>query len=204
MDARKLYTGSALAVLVTVLLLWSFGALAWGYLRPILAPHRDFAIDGLFPDVAPFPPGTIRYVSSLRSDGQGDIGARGAEYSWPGGGAVLDIYRYSSRGQAYRLFHSPASLRAEYGNPEAGYEPWAPPPEVPYKSSVATGYRLLCAKRVGPYMDAVALCTLTASYEEYFVIMHARVDTKRLTYERLEEVLAALDGQMSEHLYPGR
>jgi len=159
----------------------------------LIAPKPDFPIESVVLDTAPFPPGTWREDVPLYSR-KGSFDREAAEFVWLGGSGTQTVYRYRSAEKASEALNSTWMLDGYFREgPSDG--PWIRPTEIQYDGLVPDEYRLLCGKRV-----VFHKCTLTGRYEEYLIILDVIMDGEAMTYERLGQVLKALDERMGQLL----
>ena len=180
------------ALLVVLLSLLAFTESCTS-VESLFAPRRNVPIQALILDTEPFPPGTWRDDVNLYSR-KGSFDRESAQFNWFGGNAVQEVYRYQSAKKALKEYNS-SWLTDGYFREASNRGPWIRPAEIQYDGLVPDECRLLCGKRVVFYK-----CTLTARYEEYLIILDVIMDGEAMTYERLGQVLKALDERMGQLL----
>jgi hypothetical protein len=145
-------------------------------------------------DVNVFPNGW-----ASESDEKGVIVA-GRDFYLPNapGHSFQEIYRRPNDKKASEKFK--VYLDGEF-NVSAKYQPavpFAPPPEIAFKSKIADEYYFACG------VDQAPQCKLLARYRNYFVFFYFDLSTNEspggLTYSEIEYVLEALEAKASNAL----
>lgn len=157
------------------------------------APQRSFRVMDLDLPASLFPSGAI--VNSLYplSESEGTIENGGKAVYWDQGSgiAVYEVLRFPSARRATQIF--PFEKRAFTDRVTKG--PWTKPSSLTVTGAKASEFYVVC----GNWSEY--RCGMVARYEEYVIHFNAVIDSK-MTYQGFEKIVAFIDKQMSDHLYP--
>lgn len=177
-----------LATCATLFQVVIYGCLLWD-----CAPPRSFRVLDLDLPTDLFPHGAI--INSLHplSEGEGttDNGIKSVYWGVGAGRAIYIVSRFPSARQAAEKF--PLEKRS-FSDSESK-RPWQQPPALTFVSPKADEFFLGCG-----YWSEYH-CGMVARYAEYVVHFNAIIDSD-MTHEGFEKIVAFIDNQISNRLYP--
>jgi hypothetical protein len=183
------------SILLTLLLLTILFALAVQYALNLCfwwncAPERDFVADDLrlpdylFPETAVVgSPSTIRDNLVINDMRQG--------VTW-GKGESTRYFVFIVRG--YPTIHRAAETFIRDKN-QLSREPWRPSEELQIESRYADESVSACGNWAG------YRCEHVARYQEFVLTVHSMIDDE-MTYDKFEDIVEYVDGQIASRLYP--
>lgn len=164
-------------------------------------PERDFEIEELLLDVSAFPVGWSADAEGPRAPAKAPLGGlKSIErtelfFYVRGGGAVEEIHRFQSTGDAIQEFERQLGIAFFVGKYDT---PWIIPLALPYQSPIADQFHFACSEQ-----GSISMCRMIGRYEEYLVKFNTHMSPDFMTYEDLECVLQAIDERMAQYLGKG-
>jgi hypothetical protein len=156
---------------------------------PRLTPEQ------LLVDISAFPVGWYVDIPPHVTDNEiGQLDDRWVTFSRRplGPSATQEVYCYRREKEAAAEYT--LQMHEQFFNAER-LTPWESPVQLPYVSRVAGQFRLACANFRDYPSGQFTLCVAMAQYNECLSIFGTQVSPEYMTFENLENVLVAIDGQ---------
>jgi hypothetical protein len=128
------------------------------------------------------------------SEGAGEIDRGSQSIFWNNGNssAGYDVNRYPTIKKAIQVYELDSNNMADSDTQKK----WARPIELTYSSSTADQFLVACGN-----WAAIYHCGMLARYQEYEIFFRATIDDQ-MTYSDFEKVVAYIDKEISNRLYP--
>lgn len=154
-------------------------------------PQRSCPVESLILDEKLLP--EDRSVDPIHSPAYGETDESASRNLYYKNDVIYNlVIRRVSKKQAIYRFEHWVEIAFDVDENEG---PWERPEEIDYVSPIADNYEFACGKSNIDYV-----CTLVATYDEYFVLFLVEVSKQGITLEKVEEMLIAMDQRMAECL----
>jgi hypothetical protein len=154
--------------------------------------ERNFHVHHLELPASLFPDGARVGGIGTPSEGAGEIESGSQTILWPYGGTGYSIKRYPSIRKAISNYEFEVNHMTDAGTKT----PWTKPENIIFNSTTADDIYIACGQGVQGKN-----CGFTGRYQEYVIYYSSSID-ERMTFEDFEKILAYIDRQISNQLYP--